>query len=296
MNTTTPIVTYMSKVYRWVLLLITSACACAGITFSVLKMMGFYQEVSWVALFIFVVSCLVYVGVGNLLISRCMKDGKWDPRMLSYGKIYLAIILLIQFNFILYLVPSKDFWAFAFFFVILSSFFLDYKFVLISIGEIGISLLISWFVNGAVRLPVRDEFFIPELVLRIICIILSFLAIYLITLFTGKFLANAKSNEPEENTSEMNRTLDVISDIAESLEMVSANASKLVSDTTDSLNSISKIAADEPDGASEAAHYMAENAIQLAERGKELADTVSAIRNLTSLLKESVRPGPQNDT
>lgn len=287
LNTTSSIDKYMSKVYRWVILIITGACACAGITFSLLKLLGFYQNVNWGLLLIFVFSCLVYVGIGNGLISRCMKDGKLDPKMLTYGKIFLAVILLIQYNFILYLVPSKDFWAFAFFFVILSSFFLDYKLVLISIAEIGISLIFSWVVDGAVRLPVKDELFVPEMVLRLICVALSFMAIFFITFFISKFLTDTKQNEPKMHLPDIEKTVGIINDIANSLDSLAANASKLASETTETLSSL-KNAANE-DKSSEETH-LAKSDEQLAAQGKELVDTVASIRNLTSLLKESVAP------
>lgn len=276
----------MSKVYRWVILIITGACACAGITFSLLKLLGFYQDVNWGLLFIFVCTCLVYVGIGNGLISRCMKDGKLDPKMLTYGKIFLAVILLIQYNFILYLVPSKDFWAFAFFFVILSSFFLDYKLVLISIAEIGISLLFSWAVNGAVRLPVKDELFVPEMVLRLICVALSFMAIFFITFFIDRFLTDSKQEKATMHLPDMEKTVGIINDIANSLDALAANASKLASETTETLSHIKYSAdADKTSGAADL-----HNDEQLVAQGKELVDTVASIRNLTSLLKESVTP------
>ncbi len=289
LNTTSAIDRYMSKVYRWVILIITGACACAGITFSLLKLLGFYQDVNWGLLIIFVFTCLVYVGIGNYLISRCMLDGKLDPKMLTYGKIFLAIILLIQYNFILYLVPSKDFWAFAFFFVILSSFFLDYRLVLVSIVEIGVSLAFSWLVNGAVRLPARDELFIPEMVLRVICVALSFMAIFFITFFISKFLTDSKHDETRERLPDIDKTIGIINDIADSLDALAVNASKLAYETTETLNTI-KSPANEKDESSEAAQPSAKTEAQLAAQGKELADTVAGIRNLTSLLKESVAP------
>ncbi|MDR2889922.1 MAG: hypothetical protein LBV33_08840, partial [Lachnospiraceae bacterium] len=218
MNSTTAVDEYMAKVYKLIIVIVTGACACAGMTFSALKLLGFYPTVSWALLLIFVATCMIYVAGGLFLISRCMLNGKLDPKMLRYGKIYLEIILLIQFNFILYMIPSRDFWAFSFFFVILMSFFLDYKMILICIGEIGGSMVLSWLIDGTNRLPVMDELFIPDLVIRSVCVMLSFGAIFLITLFAGKFLADAKRDELDKSNAQVNNFLDKIGQLSSGLE------------------------------------------------------------------------------
>jgi len=44
------------------------------------------------------------------------ENGYLKASKLKAGKIFVAILMLIQFNFILYMIPATDFWAFAFFF------------------------------------------------------------------------------------------------------------------------------------------------------------------------------------
>ncbi len=241
MNTITAIDEYMSRIYRWVILITTGACACAGVTLAGLKLLGQYQDVSWVALIIFVCTCLLYIGIGIVLIRNCMKDGRLDPRMLRNGKIFLAVILIIQYNFIQYMIPSRDFWAYVFFFVILAAFFLDYKYIALIIAEIAVSLVVAWFINGANQLPYQDDIFFTDMVLRVVCVVLSFLSIFLITLFTGKFLVNAKRDELDKNNSHVNTVLERISLLADRLKSSSETIVTALENESVSQKSLSQI-------------------------------------------------------
>ena len=118
---------YINKVYRMVLLLIPGACQCAGLLYTFEKIMGWLPTVEWMPLIIFDVTCLIYLGIGFFFVFTGSKNGVVKPGKLLGGKIYAAIILLIQWNFIQYMIPATDFWGFAFFFVILTAFFLDAK-------------------------------------------------------------------------------------------------------------------------------------------------------------------------
>lgn len=47
-----------------------------------------------------------------------MKDGR-----LKLGKIFSVLVLVIQWNYLLYMLPTRTFWGFLFFFLILIAFF-----------------------------------------------------------------------------------------------------------------------------------------------------------------------------
>lgn len=208
---------YMAKVFRFIITIIVCGLMCAFMTFLTLKLMGHYKTVPWIGLIIFVTSNIVYIIVGFYLIKNGITDGKCLPKMLMAGKIYLTLILIIQFNFILYLIPSKEFWAYIFFFLILMAFFLDTKMILIQIISLGLSLVIAHIIKGNVILPADGELFVPELALRIICVVLSLISIYLITLFVGHYLANAKRDEIERNNNKMKVILDNSAELANNL-------------------------------------------------------------------------------
>lgn len=212
---------YISKVYVLVMLTITGACLCAGVTFSALKLMGSYSEVSWTPLIIFCSTCVLYLLIGLWFIrfSFAKEDGVKTiiPQMLKRGKLFIVLLEFIQFNFILYMIPSRDFWAYIAFFLMLTVFFFDFKLTLICSLGVTASLVISWFVKADMALPVKDELFISDVVLRIVGVLLSVIALNMITLLADKFLINAKKAELKKNNERVQNVLGKVTSLAEKL-------------------------------------------------------------------------------
>ena len=208
---------YINKVYILVLLLVPGACQCAGLLYTFEKIMGWLPSVNWLALIIFDVTCLIYLATGIFFVRTGFQDGFVAPKKLKLGKIFLVVIMFIQFNFILYLIPATDFWGFAFFFVILTSFFLDYKMVAITSIEIAGSVFVSWFLYGQIHLPAQNEYFIANLLDRIVCISLSLPTTVLLTYLISRFLINAKKDEMERNNEQVRKVLSSVQTLSENL-------------------------------------------------------------------------------
>lgn len=111
-------------------------------------------------------------------------------------------------------------------------------------------------------------------------------------------------------TANMGKTLDIINQIAESINLLSLNASieaaragdsgkgfavvaqeigKLANSTKNSLNNVNNIVSRVQNGTTEVSRFMNENASQLMEQNKVLLDTVEGIRGLIELLKNSTK-------
>lgn len=208
---------YINKVYVLVLLLVPGACQCAGILYTFEKIMGWLPSVSWTALIIFDMSCLIYLAIGIYLIRTGFVNGLVDKGRLKAGKIFLVVLMLIQYNFIQFMVPAKDFWGFAFFFVILTAFFLDYKMVAVTSFEIAASLAVIWVVKANVFLPERDTMFITNMLDRVVCVVLSLPTIVLLTYLIRRFLVNAKKDEMERNNDKVQKVLDSVQTLSENL-------------------------------------------------------------------------------
>lgn len=211
---------YKTNVFKWIILLFTGACGCAGVTFGFLKVLGFYTSVPWPVLIIFCFSTVLWIVIGLILIKKSKSDGMLSEKVYNIGKIFIIIIEFIQFNFILYMIPSKVFWAYAFFFLILVAFFLDLKVILIVAGELVVSLFASWFIKGDAALPAKDEYFVPEIVLILVCTLLSCMAIYLVAMFVSKFLLTAKKDELEENRRKTEEAYQYITEISEAINKI----------------------------------------------------------------------------
>lgn len=200
--------TYTNRVFYIGMLIAPSACQCAGLTYTLLKILGYFPMIPWMEMITFDLSCLLYLLTGIYFVKTGIGiDGVVIPKKLNYGKIYLVLIMFTQFNFILYMVPSEDFWGFAFFFVILTAFFIDVRMVVACSIEISISLVVSWIFRGNVLLPVQDEYFVPNFVNRTVCVILSLPTLCLLVYLVEHYLVTAKNEEIKENNAQMEQML-----------------------------------------------------------------------------------------
>lgn len=235
---------YMTKVYRWIIILATISVCCSSVVFFSLKaIFGFYETVPWKAIIIFMLSDAIYVIFGIYLVKNAIIDGVVQPKMLRLGKIYMTTMLIIQFNFILYMIPSREFWAFVFYFVLLDAFFMDYKMIGFLIGALSASLFVGFIVRGDTVMPVKGELFYPELSIRFCAIVLSFVFIFLFTKFTSKYLVDAKRDELERNSNITSEILHKAASVSERLTQTSSMVLENVeseSAATEELSSISE--------------------------------------------------------
>lgn len=268
---------YINKVYVLVLLLVPGACQCAGLAYTFERVMGWLPGVSWTALIIFDITCLLYLAFGIFLIKTGFQDGLVRPDKLRLGKIFLVVIMFIQFNFILYMIPATDFWGFAFFFVILTSFFLDYKMVTVAAAEIAASVVASWILYGSVHLPLKNEFFMANLLDRIICVALSLPTVVLLTYLIGRFLVNAKKDEMERNN--------------EKVQVVLGSVQQLAKDLSTAGNSLSQISENESASAEELAatsSQLLESSTLLGDKTEESLSNLDELHSWESVVAENV--------
>lgn len=208
---------YINKVYILVLLLVPGACECAGLAYTFSKFMGWLPTVSWIALIIFDATCLLYLAIGIYFIKTGFTDRYVTAEKLKAGKIFLVLIVFIQFNFIVYMIPATDFWGFAFYFVILTAFFLDYKMVAAAAAEIAVSIAGAWIFNGKVHLPAKDVNFAVNMLDRVVCTALSLVTIVLFTYLISRFLVKAKKDEMEKNNEKVQNVLISVRQLSDGL-------------------------------------------------------------------------------
>ncbi len=190
-NGLTPIEIYINKVFKFIIIVIPSITLSAGATVSLLRILGFYNDVPDWTIIIFDITCIIYTLIGFYFRNNCEdENGIIKPKVLRNGKIFLLILCFIQWNFISYMVPSRGIWAYSLFFATLAAVFLDSKMVACASIEIVLSIFVSWLIIPDRLLPVRDEFFIPEVILRLVLLFLGLGSIWAVTGLIEKGLAN----------------------------------------------------------------------------------------------------------
>lgn len=200
---------YLQRAYKIVLLVITGSGLCAAVTFGSLKMLGYYSTVPWLGIDIFVLTDIIYFIIALIFIKkRNDENGVLKDYMVTRAKIFLLILCTIQWNFIMFMIPSRDFWAYSFFFLLLPALFLDNRLNALLASGYSITILIACFVKPDEILPVKDDLFIAEIVIRVVCIILSFSLVLLFTYFCGKVLLNSQKEALESNMDKTKAILD----------------------------------------------------------------------------------------
>ena len=180
---------YLNRVYKIIILMAPLTALGSAVTFTAFKIIGWYSEVDTTALVIFDISNILYILTAIYLFRTCIgSDGLLRRDKLKTGKIFISAVILIQWNFISYLVPLTEWWAYAFLFMVLAVFFFDVKMMLFNSVGIIISLIISWFVKGDIFLLLAGEYSIPDFFLRTVCVFLTTMTIFALTYFGGKFL------------------------------------------------------------------------------------------------------------
>lgn len=299
---------YMSKVFTIVIVVITCACMCAGVTVSGLKIAGFYPSISWVWLGIFLGTCVLYLIIGFYFITHSYEIGEsgekvLKPHMLRNGKIFIFILMVVQYNFLAYLMPSRQFWAYVFFFLILDAMFLDIKMTAITSVIIMISTIVSNMVTSKSHMALiagydtemMNKYVISEVLLRIMCLTLSIGAIILMMWLVGRQLIFVKQEELEENNSRVENMLKTVTELAGNLSETSiflAELSQRETASTKELSSTSEKLLQQSNLIFDKTKDSRENMNSLENCSVELNKNITAVENISkTLLSESENSG-----
>ncbi len=214
----TAVEVYLSTVFKWGLIILVCACMCATIMFNTEKAFGLYPMVPWTATIMLGVMDVTFFAIAILIIKTSFgEDGYLKEGKLIIGKIFSAVVLVIQWNYLLYMLPTRTFWGFLFFFLILMSFFLDIKLVLVSGLACMVSLFIGWFIRGTDLLPVKDELFLTDVIMCLVALTLSLTGLTIFVFFVAHFLVNAKKDELEKNNEHVQNILTSVQSLSKNL-------------------------------------------------------------------------------
>ncbi len=224
----TAVEVYLSTVFKWGLIILVSACMCATVMFNTEKMFGLYPTVPWLATIgLGIMDSSFFVMAILIIRSSFDKEGFLKEGRLRIGKIFSVVVLVIQWNYLLYMLPTRTFWGFLFFFLILMAFFLDIKMLLISGLACMASLFIGWFVRGTDLLPVKDELFLTDVIMCLVALALSLTGLLIFVFFVAHFLVNAKKDELEKNNEHVTSVLAAVQTLSENLHTAGLSLSQI---------------------------------------------------------------------
>ncbi len=224
----TAVEVYLSTVFKWGLFILVSACMCATVMFNTEKMFGLYPTVPWLATIGLGIMDVTFFVIAILIIrSSFDQDGYLKEGRLKIGKTFSVIILVLQWNYLLYMLPTRTFWGFLFFFLILMAFFLDIKMLLASGLMCMVSLFIGWFMRGTDLLPVKDELFLSDIIMCLVALVLSLSGLIIFVFFVAHFLVSAKKDELEKNNEHVNSVLAAVQELSGKLYTAGSTLSQI---------------------------------------------------------------------
>lgn len=291
----TAVEVYFSGVFRWGLTILVSACMCASIMFTTEKLLNVYPQTSWISVILFDLMDIAFFISAMFLIKTSYEGGYLKEGRLRLAKLFSAVILIIQWNYILYMIPSRTFWGFLFFFLILMAFYLDVKMLLISGVICMISLFIAWGVRGTLLLPVKDELFIADILMCLVGLFLSLAGLTIFVFFISSFLVNAKKDELEENNRVVQNVLDKVTQITSRLGDASetlVGTSQSESASTEELSAISEVLLDGSTSMLERSEQSKENLMLLEESSTNMENKMQEV---DAISKELVSISTSNE-
>ena len=180
---------FLVRVYRFVVLIPTSVAASSAVAYTVTKMAGFYQEVSWTALAIFDFTNIVYFLIAlHFYHTGLQGDSLEKQQKLKGHKIAVGIGIIIQFNFTIYLIPYGQWWAFAPFFIFFTIFFFDMRLTSFVTVAILTSTILSWLILPEIMWEPAGPNQVPFFLIRISYLAFSAFLLLSLTHLGSKYL------------------------------------------------------------------------------------------------------------
>ena len=213
---TSTVSNYQKKVLKLLLVLYSVSALIAGTLFIIMKLAGLYDEIKWIHLIIFMAIVAVEVIIFIIMGNQTKDHAHWEKK-LKYLKVIILFISYLNYMYLALMVPSHELWICVFYFIILSSLFLDLKFVTVSIITSVICQIILFTVSPML-LPAK-EILLRELIVRIVVIFLTSAGIFLFSYLSASILKEVDSNEKTliEKNNNISKLFNKIAEFAQGL-------------------------------------------------------------------------------
>ena len=236
-NSTGTVLNYQKKVLKLLLVLYSLSAAIAGTLFIAMKFLGLYDEIKWKYLIILMGVVILEIITFRIMYKQTTKNKLWEKN-LKYLKIIILFISYLNYMYLTLMVPSNELWICVFYFIILSSLFLDLKFVSVSIIT-SIICQIVLFTANPMLLPAK-QVLLRELIIRIVVIFLTSFGIFLFTYFASSILKEVDSNEKTliEKNNNISRLLNRIAEFAQGLLNSSESLTGIIEEENSAIQEI----------------------------------------------------------
>ncbi|MCF0217324.1 MAG: diguanylate cyclase [Fibrobacteraceae bacterium] len=189
---------YHAKVLRWGVFFCMGSSLLISLIYLTLKFCGFLPDVATKPLVVLTIMDAALLILGTLFVYKAYnRDGLLKEGRFRFCKTFLFFAAIIQWNFILYLIPSQMVWAFIFFFALLMVFTLDLKSIAQTILILGVSLLLYLYMVKPFSIENAPDTFTLDMVTLAMAIFLSIAELFTFTYFMTHILVRTLQYKPD---------------------------------------------------------------------------------------------------
>lgn len=259
------IIKYQLNTLKFVLIIYSISAFLAGSLFVIMKLIGFYEEITWTSLAVLAGISAVELISFKLLYNFTVKGNKLNKKVFFTLKAAILAYSYINYLLLCFIVPSKELWISIFYFILLGMLFLDIKMNAISM-LLGIASQIILFTFNSLTLP-GEEFLARELIVRIVVITLNFFGIFIFSSFAARLLKTVDKDENElrKSNEHIGNILNKVSEYSQNLVSASEQLSAMAEEESNSIEEIANISQDAAKDANAMLDDIEENSRILSE-------------------------------
>lgn len=274
------IIKYQLNTLKFVLIIYSISAFLAGSLFVIMKLIGFYGEITWTSLAVLAAVTVIELISFKLLHNSTVKDNGLNEKTFSILKTSILIFSYTNYLLLCFIVPSKELWISIFYFILLGMLFLDTKMNTVSMLLAIVSQIILFTFNP-LTLP-GEEFLARELILRVVVIFLNFFGIFIFTLFASRLLKTVESNEDElkRKNEDIGNLFKKVSEYAQNLVTASEQLSGMAEEESNSIEEIANIS----QGAAKDANTMLDD---IEENNRILSELLNANESIAERVKDT---------
>lgn len=276
---------YRLKVTKSSMFLIVSCQIIAGFYFPILYFLGLYPSMSTIALTCFFLAMMLQGGIGIYISRTSIINGVLQEKKVVWMKRYLCWVVVFNANYIFWMVPSRESWVFAFFFLLVVTLLLDMRLLLTCEAGVMISIALVFIFKSSSRPP--QDLLIQDMLLRGVNLFLTCLGLIVLTYFTGNILLNAKKDEVQKNENRTQKVLNKASELSSSLSESSKallTSFQNESASTEELSAISETLLDGSKALLERAQESKQNLNELKSSNKIMAEKMKQVDIISNRL------------
>lgn len=238
MEGSSTIINYQRRTLKFVLIVYSLSACFAGFAFALMKLMGLFKTINWTALSVLMAIVVVELVIFYVMYKKTVTEDGINEKAFKILKIIILVISYLNYLYLNFMMPSKEFWASIFYFIILGALFLDIRMNITSIIMSIISQIILFIFNPA-TLPLKNVI-VDELILRTVAIVFNSFGIFIFTFFSARILSEVEKNEKEikENHENIKRIFNKTTEFSQTLLESSEGLTVIVEEESASMQEI----------------------------------------------------------